>query len=93
MNIAVLKDTAPGEHRIALLPGVVPGLIKLGGWLYMESRAAKGTGLADADFANVVVIAGRAVLAVDADVVICVWPPTHAVIVFVVSALGTDSSV
>jgi alanine dehydrogenase len=50
VNIAVLKETTPGEHHVALVPGVVPGLIKLGGRRHMKSGAAEGIGLADAVF-------------------------------------------
>ncbi|WP_138936672.1 NAD(P) transhydrogenase subunit alpha [Roseovarius arcticus] len=80
VNIAVLKETTPGEHRVALVPDVVPGLIKLGARLHMESGAADGIGLADTDFSDVVVISDRSVLVADADVVLCVQPPALEVI-------------
>ena len=80
VNIAVLKETAPGERRVALVPGVVPGLMKLGARLHLEAGASEGIGLTDADFADVVVLADRAELVADADVVLCVQPPALAVI-------------
>ena len=80
VNIAVLKETAPGERRVALVPGVVPGLMKLGARLHLEAGAAEGIGLTDADFAEVVVLADRAALVAEADVVLCVQPPALAVV-------------
>jgi NAD(P) transhydrogenase subunit alpha len=80
VNIAILKETTSGEHHVALILGVVPSPTKLGGRLHMESGVAEGIGLADADFVDVVVIADRAVLVADADVVLCFQPPALAVI-------------
>ena len=80
VNIAVLKETAPGERRVALVPGVVPGLVKLGARLHLETGAGDGMGLTDADFADVAIVADRFALVADADVVLCVQRPALAVI-------------
>lgn len=80
VNIAVLKETAPGERRVALVPSVVPGLLKLGARLHLEAGAAEGIGLTDADFVDVAIVADRAALVSDADVVLCVQRPALAVI-------------
>ncbi len=80
VNIAILKETASGERRVALVPGVVPGLIKLGGRLHMEAGAADAIGLTDADFPEVTIVPDRAALVADADVVLCVQPPALAVV-------------
>lgn len=87
VNIAVLKETTPGERRVALVPGVVPGLVKLGAQLHLEAGAGAGIGLRDADFEDVVVMADRTVLVADADVVLCVQPPSLEV----VSAMKTGA--
>jgi H+-translocating NAD(P) transhydrogenase subunit alpha len=80
VNIAVLKETAPGERRVALVPALVPGLRKLGARLHLEAGAGAGIGLADADYADVTITADRAALVAGADVVLCVQPPALAVV-------------
>ena len=40
VNVAVLKETHPHERRVALVPSVVPKLIKLGAKLHMQTGAA-----------------------------------------------------
>ena len=37
VNVAVLKETAPHERRVALVPSVTAGLVKLGAKLQMET--------------------------------------------------------
>ena len=39
VNVAVLKETQPHERRVALVPSVVPKLIKLGARIHMQSGA------------------------------------------------------
>ncbi|MGY9048850.1 hypothetical protein P775_07125 [Puniceibacterium antarcticum] len=80
VNIAVLKETTLGERRLALVPGVISGLMKLGARLHLEAGAAENLGLSEADFPEVSVIADRAELVADADVVLCVQPPALAVV-------------
>ena len=78
VNVAVLKETQPHERRVALVPSVVPKLIKLGAKLHMQSGAGDAIRLADAAFKDVVFIAGsQAELVADADLVLCVQPPAH----------------
>jgi NAD(P) transhydrogenase subunit alpha len=50
MKIAVLKETFPGERRVAIVPGVVPALAKAGVDLLVESGAGAGTGYTDEDY-------------------------------------------
>ena len=50
MKVAVLKETFPGERRVALVPGVVPGLVKAGVEVLVESGAGAGTGYTDDDY-------------------------------------------
>jgi hypothetical protein len=42
VNVAVLKETQPHERRVALVPSVVPKLIKLGAKLHMQTGAGEG---------------------------------------------------
>jgi len=50
MNIAVVKETFPGERRVALVPAVLPALAKAGWKVLLESGAGESSGFADADY-------------------------------------------
>jgi NAD/NADP transhydrogenase alpha subunit len=39
MNVAVLKERAPDERRLGLVPSVTAGLFKLDAKLHMETEA------------------------------------------------------
>ena len=80
VNVAVLKETRAHECRVALMPSVIPKLVKLGARLHMQTGAAASIHLEDAAFADVAFIADRAELVKDADVVLCVQPPALDVI-------------
>jgi hypothetical protein len=80
VNVAVLKETQPHERRVALVPSVVPKLIKLGAKLHMQSGAGDAIKLADAAFKDVAFIDDRKALVADADVVLAVQPPALDVI-------------
>jgi H+-translocating NAD(P) transhydrogenase subunit alpha len=80
VNVAVLKETQPHERRVALVPSVVPKLIKLGAKLHMQNGAGDAIKLADAAFKDVVFIADRKQLVAEADLVLAVQPPALDVI-------------
>ena len=80
VNVAVLKETRPHERRVALVPAVVPKLVKLGARLHMQSGAGAAIHLDDAAFADVVFIEDRKALVADADVVLAVQPPALEVV-------------
>ncbi len=75
VNVAVLKETQPHERRVALVPSVIPKLIKLGAKLHMQPGAGEAIDLADAAFVDVALIADRRMLVRDADLVLAVQPP------------------
>lgn len=50
-RIAVLKEQAPGESRVAATPETVKKLIALGAHVAVESGAGAGAAIADADYA------------------------------------------
>ena len=50
MKIGVLKETYPGEQRVALVPSVVPSLIKGGMEVFIESRAGEQAGYPDSAY-------------------------------------------
>jgi NAD(P) transhydrogenase subunit alpha len=80
VNIAVLKETRPGERRVALVPSLTTKLVKLGAKLHMQSGAAAGIKLADSAFRDVAFVADRTALVADADVVLAVQPPSLSVV-------------
>lgn len=80
VNVAVLKETQPHERRVALVPSVVPKLVKLGARLRMQAGAGEAVKLADAAFEGVAIIEDRHALVADADVVLAVQPPALDVI-------------
>jgi NAD(P) transhydrogenase subunit alpha len=75
VNLAVLKETRAHERRVALMPSVIPKLVKLGARLHMQSGAAAALHLADSAFADVLFIGERRALVKDADVVLSVNAP------------------
>ena len=80
VNVAVLKETAPHERRVALEPSVVPKLLKLGAKLHMQTGAGDAIKRADSAFKDVVFIADRGELVAGADLVLAVQPPPLDVI-------------
>ncbi|MGQ0698556.1 MAG: NAD(P) transhydrogenase subunit alpha [Panacagrimonas sp.] len=80
VKIAVLKETAPREKRVALVPAVADKLTKLGAELSMQSGAGLAVKLADAAFKNVLFAANPNGLVTDADIVLCVQPPALDVV-------------
>ncbi|CAN7714317.1 NAD(P) transhydrogenase subunit alpha [Caballeronia sp. LjRoot31] len=80
INVAVLKETQAHERRVALVPAVIPKLIKLGAKLHMQTGAGAAIDLNDAAFENVVFMADRSELVRNADVVLAVQPPALDVI-------------
>ncbi len=52
MKIAVLKETFPGERRVALVPASVPLLAKAGVEIWVESGAGEAAGFLDSQYAE-----------------------------------------
>jgi NAD(P) transhydrogenase subunit alpha len=50
MKVAVLRETFPGERRVALVPSLLPTLSKLGWQTVIERGAGVEAGFNDADF-------------------------------------------
>jgi NAD(P) transhydrogenase subunit alpha len=50
MKVGVPKELFPGERRVALVPAVLPSLIKAGFEVQVESGAGEGAGFTDAAF-------------------------------------------
>jgi len=80
VNVAVLKETKPHERRVALVPSIIPKLLKLGAKLHMQSDAAEAINLADSAYKDVECISDRKALLSEADIVLAVQPPALEVI-------------
>jgi len=79
MKIAVLKERAPGEARVAATPETVKKFIALGAEVAVEAGAGAGASIPDADFAAAGASVGDAAATVkDADIVLGVQGPEPA---------------
>ena len=74
MQIAVLKETYPGERRVALVPAVVPALAKKGMQVVVESGAGEAAGYPDRLYVDrgAEVASGREEALEKGDVLVCV---------------------
>lgn len=72
MKVAVVRETYPGERRVALVPAVVPSLTKAGWNVLLEAGAGEAAGFADVDYQakDVEIIADRKAVIDQADVVL-----------------------
>ena len=52
MIVGVPKESFPGERRVALVPAVIPSLLKVGFEVVVESGAGAGAGYPDAEYAG-----------------------------------------
>jgi NAD(P) transhydrogenase subunit alpha len=75
MRIGVPKETAPGEHRVALVPEVVAKLKAKGLDVIVQSGAGEDALLSDAAYAEAGAQIGDAATVWGADVVITIAPP------------------
>ncbi len=77
MKVAIVKETAPYERRVALVPEVIGKLTAAGHEVLLQAGAGDGASIPDADYtaAGVKVVAEDALYA-EADVVLRVQKPT-----------------
>jgi H+-translocating NAD(P) transhydrogenase subunit alpha len=76
MKIAVLRETADGERRVAATPETVKKLIGLGAELAVESGAGNSASIADAAYTDAgATVAARAAVLKGADLVLTVQGP------------------
>jgi NAD(P) transhydrogenase subunit alpha len=80
MNVAVPKEVAPNERRVALVPDSVAALVKIGLTVLVERGAGEGANYSDADYtkAGARIVGDKAQLLRDADIVLKVQKPTDA---------------
>ncbi len=82
MPITVLRETEPGESRVALVPESVKKLVGMKAVVAVERGAGSDAGASDADYeaAGAQLSNDRAALAESADVLVCVNRPPAEVI-------------
>jgi NAD(P) transhydrogenase subunit alpha len=80
MRIAVLRETAPHEHRVSLVPPSAKRLVAAGHAVAVEAGAGEGAGYPDADYlsAGATVAGSRAALLLECDVALGVQRPPAA---------------
>ena len=81
MKAAVIKETAPGERRVALVPDAIAKLRPAGIDVLVERGAGDGAWLSDAAYADAgATIVGAAELYETAEVILTVTKPPAATI-------------
>ncbi len=72
MKVAVVRETCPGERRVALVPDIVPSLTKAGWQVAVESGAGMAAGFPDAAYQakGAEIVGDRAAVFSQADVVL-----------------------
>ena len=74
--VAVLRESAEGERRVALTPEVAKKLKARGAQIVIEKSAAASAYFADSAFADAEVVADGPAALAKADVLLRVQPPT-----------------
>ncbi len=81
MKVAVVKETAPGERRVALVPEAIAKLTGAGLELLVETGAGDGAWYPDAAYSEAgAAIVSRAELTATADVILTVTQPDEALL-------------
>ncbi|HWR95588.1 MAG TPA: NAD(P) transhydrogenase subunit alpha [Arenimonas sp.] len=74
-TVAMIREQAPGERRIALTPEVCRKLIAKGLAVTIESGAGLSAGFPDSDYVNASIAPDPASVLAEADVLLCVQAP------------------
>ena len=86
MKVSVVKETASGERRVALVPEAMVKLRAAGLELLVESQAGDGAWLTDDAYANAGANVVSRTEALSADVVVMVGKPDAATVAALVRA-------
>lgn len=89
LRLAAIRETAPGERRVALTPALVPRFQALGLNTVIEAGAGLAAGIPDTSYADAAVEASREAVLADTRLLLCVQPPPAEVI----AALPRDAIV
>lgn len=75
-TIAVVRESAPGETRVALVPEVVKRLVQLGATVRVEAGAGLAALIPDSDYAGAVIAPDAGAAISEADLLVKIQPPT-----------------
>ena len=77
MIVGVPRESYPGERRVALVPAVIPGLVKAGLQVTIEAGAGSEAGYPDAEYSarGAQVVPGRAAVFEAANIIVQVLCP------------------
>ena len=75
MRIAIPKEKTPGEHRVSMVPALIPALQQLGFTIAMEAGAGSGSHFLDEKYEGVEFFTDTAGLYENADIILKVEPP------------------
>lgn len=76
VRLAVPRESAPGERRVALVPALAPRFTALGLDIALQSAAGIGAGIPDDDYPDVTIKADARATVEHAGLVVCVQPPS-----------------
>ena len=75
LTIGVLRESAPGEKRVAVVPKVLARMHAAGLHVAMEQGAGLAASFADSDYKDVEIQSSPAAVAAESDILFCVGPP------------------
>ena len=78
VTVAFVRETAPGERRIALTPETAKKLQANKARVLLETTAGAPASFPDAAYTGVDFVADRQAVLAQADVLVCVQPPSNA---------------
>src|SRR5438046_10767173 len=90
MRVAVLRETLPGEARVALVPESIKKLTAANNEMWVEAGAGEAAGVNDADYeaAGARVTSDRTQLLPAAEVLVWVQPPAPSYMTVMRPGLG-----
>ncbi|MBT88376.1 MAG: NAD(P)(+) transhydrogenase (Re/Si-specific) subunit alpha, partial [Candidatus Marinimicrobia bacterium] len=76
MNVAILKETLPGENRVAAIPATVKEMVKSGMKVLVESGAGENSHISNDEYKNAgaEIVSDRANLLANTDLILKVAP-------------------
>lgn len=80
ITLAVARETATGERRVAIEPGIAKKLQQTGAALLIEKNAGKEAGFSDSDFTDATLSKDATTAYAKADVIFSVQPPEEKLI-------------
>ena len=75
VTIGVLRESAPGEKRVAVVPKVLARMHAAGLRVVMEQCAGLAASFADSDYKEVEIQSSPGAVAAESDILFCVGPP------------------